>query len=197
MQVALNVGYLTRPYKGESVCGDMGACWNLPHRRVMALMDGLGHGPAAHHAARSAMQCIEDNLYRNCAEIFAACNERLINSRGGVLAIAVIDMDTNMMTLGSIGNIRTILLTPQRDFRLGASRGIVGAGYTWMPPDQMLLAQGDTVVMFSDGVDEIANVRSCLGEKNVTPQMLAEDVLTRWGRDSDDATVLVYRHDVM
>lgn len=191
----MTVGYLARPFPGESVCGDAGAVWHRPSRRVMALADGLGHGPAAHHAAMSAMQCIEDNVERSCADLFAACDERLLLTRGAALAIAIIDRTCNAVTLASIGNIRAILLTQQGDFRLGGGRGIVGAGYTWMPPDQMPLAAGDTLVMFSDGVDELAGVRACLNQHDATPQALAEDIVARWGQTSDDASVLVYRHD--
>ena len=196
MQVALNTGYVARPFKGAVVCGDAGAYWDLPQRRVLALADGLGHGPAAHHAAMLAMDCIADHLQLGCAEIFAACNERLRHSRGAVLAVAVIDLASNIMTLGSIGNIRAKLLTPQRDFWLGGGRGIVGAGFKWSPPDQMLLTPGDTVVLFSDGVAEDAGVRSCLTSVDVSPQVLAQDVVSRWGRDTDDATVLIYRHNL-
>ena len=199
----MNSGYLARPFEGETVCGDAGAIWQRPSRRIMALADGLGHGPAAHHAAMCAMQCIEDSIEhstkhsieRSCAELFAACDARLLLTRGAALAIAIIDQARDVVTLASIGNIRAVLLTQHGDFRLGGGRGIVGAGYTWMPPDQMPLAAGDTLVMFSDGVDELADVRACLNRYDVTPQTLAEDILARWGQRSDDASVLVYRHD--
>ena len=195
MQVALNTGYVARPYPGETVCGDVGVSWHLPKRRVLALADGLGHGPHAHHAAMMAMECIAGNLHLECAALFAACNEQLRHTRGAVLAVAVIDLSSNMMTLGSVGNIRCKLLTPTRDSRLGTGHGIVGAGFKWSPPDQVQLAFGDTLVMFSDGVAEDAGIRACLASTAVTPQQLAQDVVTQWGRHDDDASVLVYRHE--
>ena len=195
MQMALNTGYAARPYQGETVCGDAGASWHLPTRRVLALADGLGHGPKAHHAAMKAMECIADNLDRECAQMFAACNEQLRNTRGAVLAVAVIDLPGSMLTLGSIGNIRCKLLTAKRAIRLGSGRGIVGAGFTWSPPDQVQLESGDTLVMYSDGVAEDADVRACHVNGTVTPQQLAQDVVAQWGRADDDATVLVYRHE--
>jgi len=195
MQVALNTGYVARPYKGETVCGDVGVSWHLPKRRVLALADGLGHGPQAHHAAMMAMQCIAENLHLECAEMFVACNEKLRNTRGAVLAVAVIDLTSNILTLGSIGNIRCKLLTPTRESRLGSGRGIVGAGFKWSPPDQVQLTKRDTLVMFSDGVAEDAGIRACDISGTVTPQQLAQEVVTQWGRDDDDASVLVYRHE--
>ncbi len=190
----MNIGYANRAFNGASICGDAGAWWQAGRRRVLALADGLGHGPAAHHAALTALQCIERHAQSNCAELFAACDAKLIETRGAVLAIAIIDLDSNLLTLASIGNIRSILLTPNGDVRLSAGRGIVGAGYAWTPPDQRLLAPGDTLVLFSDGIDAMAGVRSCLGGVQDTPQMVAERLLANWARDTDDASVLVYRH---
>ena len=128
MQMAMNTGYAARPLKGETLCGDVGAWWQWPQRRVLALADGLGHGPAAHHAAQKAMQCIARHGQSSCFDLFSACNDSLIDTRGAVLAIALIDQTSNLLTLGSIGNIRAILLKPDGHVRLGAGRGIVGAG---------------------------------------------------------------------
>ena len=194
MQMAVTTGYVARPYPGETLCGDVGARWDLPGRCVLALADGLGHGPKAHHAALRAMDCIAENLQRDCAGIFAACNEQLRHTRGAVLAVAVIDLFSNLLTLGSIGNIRCTVWTPARDVRLGSGRGIVGAGFQWSLPDEMPLAHGDTLLLFSDGVDEGADLHACHTSGTVSPQQLAQNVVSQWARADDDASVLVYQH---
>lgn len=194
MQAALNLGYLARACQGESVCGDAGRYWDMPGRRVLALADGLGHGPAAQQAAEGAMRCISGVLARSAVEMLLACNERLLNTRGAVLAIAVIELASQTLTLVSIGNIRTRVLSGQGDVRLGSGRGIVGAGRLQVLPEQFQLTPGDTVVMFSDGVDDAAQVCACLDRQPLTPQQLAQEVVARWGRANDDASVLVYRH---
>ena len=192
--MALDTGYISRPCKGETLSGDAGACWQLPQRRVLALADGLGHGPHAHHAAMLAMDCIAGNLHLSCEAIFSACHAHLRKSRGAVLAVAVIDLASDVMTLGSVGNIRTQVLNSTRDVRLGAVNGIVGARFGHMQPDKLPLAPGDVVAMFTDGVTENASVRNCYANPTDTPQQVAQGVLAQWGRDGDDATVLVYRH---
>ncbi|MEN3275614.1 MAG: phosphoserine phosphatase RsbX [Massilia sp.] len=196
MQVAMNLGYAVRPFQRGACCGDMGDSWRLPQRRVLALADGLGQGPEAERAAAAAMQCVGDYVDLDCEDIFAACNGRLRDTRGVALAVAIIDRATDRLTVGAIDNIRVVLLTSERKVRLGGGRGIVGAGYSSFPVDTVSLAHGDTLVMFTDGVNEMADLRSCLADSGATMQAFAQTILTRWSRENDDAGVLVYRHDV-
>ncbi|NDP60126.1 MAG: SpoIIE family protein phosphatase [Oxalobacteraceae bacterium] len=192
--MAMTFGYAQQAYRGDPVCGDVGIWWEGPHRYVLALADGLGHGAPAHHAASAAMQCIAGHLDASCAAMFAACNERLLDTRGAVLAIAIIDRDSNLLTLGVIGNIRVRVFGVNSAVRLGAGRGFVGAGYALPAPDQLRLDDGDRLVMVTDGVDESDGVRACMERNDETSQQLADDVLQGWANQNDDAAVLVYRH---
>lgn len=188
-------GYAERAYEDAALCGDVGHWWKGTHRHVLALADGLGHGPAAHHAASAAMQCIAAHLDDSCSAMFAACNTRLLETRGAVLAVAIIDHDTNLLTVGVTGNIRVRLFGMNSAIRLGAGRGFVGAGYPLPTLERLPLEQGDRLVMITDGVDDSAGMRACIERRDETSQQLADDVLQSWARKDDDAAVLVYRHD--
>jgi hypothetical protein len=160
------------------------------------LADGSVHGKAAYHIALSAMLCIKSRLFHECAGIFFLCHEQLINSRRWVLAIVVIDLTTNVMRLGSIGNILTILLSKDNYFHAHGARGIVCAASLELDPVQISLAAGNMLVMFSDGVDEGGNIRKCQDVENRLPQKLTEEV-ARWGTAAEDASVVVYCHDLV
>lgn len=196
-QMAVNTGYRCQPYPGQALCGDAGMSWTLPGRQVLALADGLGHGPGANHAALIALRCIEQNLQQDCLTIFMRCNEQLIHTRGCVLSIALVDLTSNLMTLGSVGNIRNVLMTRERDFKFGANRGFVGAGSPVLSPIQMLLEPGDCLLMFSDGISEAAKISPQQLAGEFSPQQLADDVLTHWHSNEDDASVLIYRHGMI
>lgn len=184
----------TRPCLGQSDCGDRCGWWATPTRIVMAVADGLGHGAEAAHAADIAMACLGAGLERPLEEIFAACDSRLRDTRGVALAVAVLAVDSGEMSIASVGNIRTILLTPDKDYRFGGSRGIVGGGYARLTPEVRSLVDGDVLALFSDGVDEFAALRETLDQAARAPTTPALAVLDRWSRPDDDAAVLIYRH---
>lgn len=192
--MALEISCSTRPCAGQSDCGDRCGWWTTPERIVMAVADGLGHGAEAAYAAEVAMACIGADLERPFAEIFATCDVHLRNTRGAALAVAVVTLDSGQLTISSVGNIRTVLLTAGKDFRFGGSRGIVGAGYARLTPEVRTLSRGDVLALFSDGVDEFSALRETLNETAHLPKDQAAAVLTRWARPDDDAAVLIYHH---
>lgn len=190
--MAMNIGYVARPLAGEACCGDQGAWWELPHRRVLALADGLGHGRHAAHAAAQAIESVGGHLALDCEGIFGACDARLRGTRGAALAVAIVDLLHNTVTLAAIGNIRAMLLSDGRQRRLGSGRGIVGAGYGALAPEVLPLRRGDVLALYSDGMDEFASLRDCMADG---PQSGAEQALARWGHGLDDASILCYQHD--
>lgn len=160
----------------------------------MAVADGLGHGSEAAHAAELAMACIGANPDRSVVEFFDVCDRQLRDTRGVALAVAAVTIDTGQITIASVGNIRTVLLTSTKDHRFGGSRGIVGGGYARLTPEVRTLAPGDVLALFSDGMDEFSTLRESLSETEHLVENQALAVLTRWSRPDDDAALLIYRH---
>lgn len=188
----MKIGYVAVPLAGETCCGDQGGWWELPQRRVLALADGLGHGYHAAHAAAQAMEAVGENLTLGCEEIFSACDARLRGTRGAALAVAIVDLRHDTMTLAAIGNIRAMVLSDGRQRRLGGGRGIVGAGYGVLAPEVLPLRTGDVLALYSDGMDEFATLRDCMADG---PQSGAERALARWSHGRDDASILCYQHE--
>jgi hypothetical protein len=163
----------------------------------MALADGLGHGPEAAHAAEVAMACIGAGLERPFDEIFAACDARLRDTRGVALAVAVVSTDSGLLTMASVGNIRSVLLKTGKEYRLGGTRGIVGGGYGRLVPEEKPLSRGDVLALFSDGLDEFSSLRESIDSTAPFSRDQASIVLNRWARPDDDAAVLIYRQKNM
>lgn len=192
--MALTVGYATRPLPGESVCGDCCGWWDAGERLVLAVADGLGHGQEAARAAEAALACVGDNLEQSCEDIFAACDARLQTTRGVALAVAIIEPASGRMTIGTVGNIRVLLLRESQELRLDGGRGIVGAGYKHLCPESMVLVPGDVLTMFSDGLDEFPELRGFFAEPGQFAQQQAQAILDQCAHNDDDASVLVYRY---
>jgi hypothetical protein len=77
----------------------------------------------------------------------------------------------------------------------GPDCGVAGTASIQLNSVQMPLAAGDMLVMFSDGVDDEANMSECQNVENRLPQKLAEEEVPRWGTATYHTSVLVYRHD--
>src|SRR5689334_15032531 len=55
---AIELGVVCVPKPGEEVSGDDWGFIDGQHKSAFAVVDGLGHGPDAHKAARAAIECL-------------------------------------------------------------------------------------------------------------------------------------------
>ena len=188
-----HIGHRVRPMPGETVCGDACAVWMNDHRIILAVADGLGHGPGAADAADAVLQCINRQREQSCEENFAECNRQLYGTRGAALALAIIDSKSKQLTVATVGNIRAVLLTKNSERFLGGARGIVGAGFNNLIPETADLATDDILMLYSDGFNELLPWRDIL-LPNMDATHIAANALSLWARDNDDAAMLIYRH---
>jgi hypothetical protein len=192
--MALNIGCSTRPSKGQMDSGDRCGWWVTSDRIVMAVAVGMGHGPKAAYAAEVSLACIGAGLERPLGDLFAACDARIRDTEGAALAIAIVDIETGCMTISSVGNIQFGLLTAEREYRFGSSRGILGGSYSELAPESRVLRPGDVLAIFTDGVAACPELRELLGKSAQSAREEARIVLERWARPDNDAAVLIYRH---
>jgi len=188
------ISYAVLPIAGEIACGDRCGWWETPERMVVAVADGLGHGPEAALAADMAMACIGAALEESLEQLFARCDVRLQTTRGVALSVVSIDKHSGLSTFASVGNIRTLLMTQAKDHRFGAARGIVGGGYARLNPEHFSLRNGDVLALFSDGLDEFTDLRQDLFGASVAVDDQAAKILEKLSNRRDDAALLIYRH---
>ncbi|MBK1673885.1 hypothetical protein CKO35_11315 [Ectothiorhodospira shaposhnikovii] len=188
-----NLGQALRPMAGETLCGDQIGCWRQGEVLHIALADGLGHGPEAHHAACSAMEHLMALGSLPPSRLISQCDTLLRGTRGVALAMALIDGQGELTHI-AVGNIRALLLREGKVTRLGGTRGIVGAGFHRLYAEHHPLQPGDWLVMFSDGIREDVPIMDALKDATPTDQT-ARTLLQRWARDNDDASILLYRHE--
>lgn len=194
MAVTVTIASLTRPIANESVCGDRCAWWLSDSRLILAVVDGLGHGIEAAFAANKAVECIAQHPHAGCEELFQYCDLNLHSTRGAAMAIAIVDLNTQAMDIASVGNIRNVLIQDNGVFRLGGARGIVGAGYEYLAPETVQLFPNALLVMYTDGLNEAADLRPYYRQYEVAVDWQAQAIMEEWQSGLDDVGVLVYRH---
>lgn len=179
-------------------CGDwVGAHTGLYDRTPvlwLAVVDGLGHGaPAAHAAHRAAehlLQAWQDpQLPPDPVALLQTLSRPLRDTRGAAVALACLHRTT--LHHAGVGNTRCILWQSGRQRRLPSSYGIVGEPDGAVPVEQRLaVATGDWVVMFTDGLQEALRLDLLGLSRPPTAERLCDQLMAQWRNPLDDAAVL-------
>ena len=188
-------GMAMRTLKGETESGDRCLVRPLPGGVLLVAVDGIGHGREAALAAQVAIETAEEYEGRSLKKLLERCHERLRETRGVVMSLAAFDAAAGSLTWLGVGNVDGILLRADRRGGLRRERliqrpGVVGGRIPPLLEITVPVAGGDVLIFATDGIDG----RFGEGfEPDAEPQRLAERILERHGKRTDDATVLVAR----
>jgi negative regulator of sigma-B (phosphoserine phosphatase) len=191
-----------RSFNGDAHCGDACSYWENGVHTVLCVADGLGHGVFAEIAAMAAIEFVSHHLNDPLPAIFESCNRTLRPTRGVAMGIATINEHTGDLTYAGIGNIRAMVVRGPSagnkegsTIRLASDSGIVGGGFRILRPETVAVTADDLVIMFTDGIDEQVDLSHFTVTRSSNLQKMAERIVRQWGRDSDDAAILIYRHE--
>lgn len=181
---------------GEAESGDLHLVTSVASGVLVAVADGLGHGVEAATAARAAVTALERHAHEAPLSLIERCHRALQGTRGAVMSLALLD-DRSMTWLG-VGNVEGQLLRadgtgrPARTHTSLVTRGgIVGSELPRLQTQTLPLAHGDLLIFATDGIKEgFAHALP----SDATPQQLADHILARHGKGTDDALVLVARY---
>jgi hypothetical protein len=160
---------------------------------MIAVLDGLGHGPAAASAASLGVRLLRQSQAHDVVTLVRECHYGMRATRGAVMSIALFDGFEGTMTWLGVGNVRGSLWSPQSSTwkSLLLRSGVVG---DFLPPlraSVIRLNEGDTLVVSTDGVN--ADIDAHLLE-GISLQAMAERILARCRTGRDDALVLLARY---
>jgi serine phosphatase RsbU (regulator of sigma subunit) len=193
MAQPLTIVAAARPHSDETVSGDRWSVdWCGSSCRI-AVIDGLGHGPLAAEAAAIAAQTLAARPELPPDEALRVCHQALKGTRGAAISLARIDPDAVRLTYAGVGNVEARLWQSGCQQRPIAFRGIVGAALPTCRSFDFDLEPGWLLLLHTDGISARFQLEdfqpTILGE----PRALADAILARWGREHDDATVVVAR----
>lgn len=190
---ARRVGSWSRPRPGEELNGDAYFVSEHDGELLLAVVDGLGHGHGANEAARAAVDTLEQWRGEPLQELVWGVHESLRATRGAVMGAVIVNRSREAFTYAGVGNIEVRLLGPADPGRPVPSNGTLGARLSNVRVWPHRLAEGVTLVLASDGISATWDITSYPGLATKSPQMLAGVLLRDFARNSDDATVLVYK----
>ena len=184
-----------RPIAGEECSGDDALVLSTEHDALVAVVDGVGHGPEASHAAEAAIGALRDGPWLDVAALAASCHEALRATRGAAIALAVFRRAGTATWLG-VGNLTGRLvsggeLAGAGGHWLSSQSGIAGDSLPRLRAETIPVHRGDLVVLATDGIDgafaeHVAARGPC--------EEIARRTLQDFGRATDDALVVVARY---
>jgi hypothetical protein len=107
--------------------------------------------------------------------------------------VARIDCARAQLTYAGVGNVEALLWQTATHVRPIAYRGIVGVAMPTVRAFDLALQSEWILLLHTDGVSSRVDLQALSALDQAGSQVLANHVLHRWGRQTDDATVVVVR----
>ncbi len=182
----MDVAFISLPMVGEIANGDRAISrMDAKERALIAVVDGLGHGPGAAAVAEVAAEYLrsvplEDPLLR----IMEHLHEKLAGSRGAAATVCLVkDGGLEACAVGNVELRSTDVRIP-----LVFSAGILGTRVQKFHVCKAPLSQGNRLVLFSDGISSRTPIEDV---RNLGPREACDAIVKKYRRKEDDATVLV------
>jgi serine phosphatase RsbU (regulator of sigma subunit) len=162
---------------------------------LIAAVDGMGHGAEAAAAATRATNTLSAFARESPISLVGRCHEGLKGTRGVVMTLAAVDLHEQTLTWIGVGNVDAMLFhgaspratEPERILLRG---GVVGYHLPALRAEVLPLSPLDTLIMTTDGIrPEFAEQVALDGD----PQRIADLILARHRKGTDDALVVVAR----
>jgi len=183
--------------KGEHVCGDQ---WYVDEKddecRIL-VVDGLGHGPEANHAAVLAVETFKSqSKFDSPEESIDQIHNHIKKTRGAVgLAVKINNAKKTMSHCG-VGNISCRIVNTvnyENNKSLILFNGILGLNVKRMNNSISSWDNNKTIIIHSDGLNTRWDLNNYPGILNHHPAIIAAVLYRDNNRKTDDITVLVGR----
>jgi len=196
------VAVLGRPYPGEAESGDDAFfAWTAGDLHL-AVADGLGHGSLARDASRRAVAAAAAKGDAPLIEGLEAAHAAATGTRGTVLALVRFTAEEGGLCHAGVGNVSAHLQQGRQGRRFLVAAGFLGASHSETrrhslarraPEERVAIGHKDVLLMFTDGLTSRLDLGAHLDLLREPPLVVAHRLLAQYGRDNDDALLLVAR----
>lgn len=180
-----------RPIPGQVHSGDQYLVKSFPGGLLAAVVDGLGHGEAAHVAARTAIDTLGAHAQDSVSILMQRCHEALRRTRGAVITLASFNEQVQSVTWLGVGNVEGMLIRPSlpecRPERVVPRGGIVGDRLPPLTPGTHAVSCGDILLLATDGIR--GSFTAEIGRLEQARD-LVNHIFARHAKHTDDALIL-------
>ena len=176
---------------GEIECGDT---WRIARRgdaTAILVADGLGHGPLAAAASRSAEASFVDSPFDEPSECMQRLHSAMTGGRGAAAACAILDTAKGKVTYAGVGNIAGSVVSGDNSKGMVSHNGTLGVQLLRRQQFEYDYNPGSRVVMHSDGMSARWSIRDYPGLFTRHAAVVAAVLYRDHARGRDDVTVIV------
>ncbi len=188
-----SVSFEQRNCRNEQVCGDAVAVDTDESTGIthVAVVDGLGHGPAAHMAADAFVTYFRDKITPELSlvDFLLGASNAIARTRGVAASVVRLDGMKGKMQYAGVGNVELMAVSVE-PIRPISKAGIIGRRLGRLLHFEYSLHHGDLMAVFTDGISSRFSLESL---RDMDPPALCREVLSEWGKAHDDATIVAIK----
>lgn len=190
---AFTVGSVSVPVTGEDVCGDGWSVSVDDRRAVIAVADGLGHGPQAREAARAVLGSLDGHEDSSCRILLERMHAGSRHTRGAAASVACLGRGEATLQFAGVGNVSGVVLSAASQRQMVSSNGTLGHQARGFREFTYPWDSGALLVMHSDGLATHWKLDAYPGLRERHPSVVAAVLYRDFSRQRDDVTVVVAR----
>jgi phosphoserine phosphatase RsbX len=187
--MAMLVGAAQRAKPGELVCGDVSTTVQLAQGLLLCLADGLGHGENAQVCADAACGFVRAHADEPLEALMRGLDRALVGQRGAAVSLLSLEPAQGRIRFVGIGNVELRAIA-RAHVAPPTMSGIVGRGIRNVRVWEYPLAEGDLLMLSSDGISTRFELAALA---HLAPQAMADEIVARHSKNHDDASCLVVR----
>ncbi|MCD9019078.1 ATP-binding protein [Parachryseolinea silvisoli] len=191
-KASIRIRSLNVPKPGETVSGDGHLVKHEKNGVRIFVADGLGHGEAAHEAAKAGLQAFQSTRTESPVEMLRYVHEQVRKTRGMVGTIASYNKTENEWTFCGIGNISNRTYTGLEFKNYMSYNGIIGLNIPGTMKDARIPGEKNQhLILCSDGIRtrwDITKYPSVFKHDTI---ILAACLYKDFSRRNDDASILI------
>jgi serine/threonine protein phosphatase PrpC len=190
----MQFGVAQRAKVGQLVCGDGYLMVERGPKVVVTVTDGLGSGQKAHRASALAIEGTREHAGAKLVDILTYCHYSVLaaGAVGVMMAIIRLDPEARSFEFTGVGNVR-FMAHSQEVIQPITRFGYLGVRLPSLREFRFTCTPGDIFVLHTDGISSRFHLQNHLPDLRKDPQLLAELALEQYGKDHDDATIVVVK----
>lgn len=188
----MEFGAAIRAKAGRRVAGDDYLILEDQPRVVVAVTDGLGSGPKAQRSSHLAVQGVAEHADADLKDILTYCHYTILSAGGVGVMMVILRLDPMAHTLefAGVGNVR-FLAHSRKVIQPIVRYGYLGVRLPSLRSYRFSYLPGDAFVAHTDGISSRFHMDHHLHDLEAGAQVLADRVMETYGKDHDDATIVV------